>query len=62
MAQELARYVGLDDPRVAEVNGILGDWIRARSERERDAVTSTTSRLYGRIPEVAAVVCREYES
>lgn len=61
-ALELVQVARQDDPRVVEVQHTLREWIKARSDTELDVARSTARKLHGRIPEVAAVVCRSYES
>jgi len=61
-AQELNHVVRQKDPRVVEVQNILGEWIKARSDRELDVARSMAKRFYDLVPDVAAIVCGEQES
>jgi len=60
-AHELAQVAHPEDPRAAEVLGILREWRTSRSESEREALTMTARKLSGRLPEIATAVCQEHE-
>jgi hypothetical protein len=61
-AEELIHVSRQDDPRVVETQSTLREWTRTQSDSELDVARSTARKLYGRIPEAAAVVCRGYDS
>jgi hypothetical protein len=50
------------DLSMVDVHNILKEWVRARSQGERNSAKMTAKRLYVRISEPALAICREYES
>ena len=59
-AGELAKLFRPQDPRVLEVQSILREWAKTRSESELQRQRGMVGRLADRIPEIARVLCQAF--